>query len=55
MPASFTRPFAERLNELCPLTVVEAAHPMPLEPGTIYVAKGGAGKAAPPAAAAAKK
>jgi two-component system chemotaxis response regulator CheB len=42
MPAAFTRPFAERLNGLCALTVVEAAQPMPLAPGTIYVGKGGA-------------
>lgn len=42
MPASFTRPFAERLNAMCELSVVEAAHPMPLEPGTIYIGKGGA-------------
>jgi two-component system chemotaxis response regulator CheB len=42
MPASFTRPFAERLNSLCTLSVVEAAHPMPIEAGTIYVGKGGA-------------
>jgi two-component system chemotaxis response regulator CheB len=42
MPASFTRPFAERLNDMCPLNVVEAAHPMPLEPGTVYIGKGGA-------------
>jgi two-component system chemotaxis response regulator CheB len=42
MPAAFTRPFAERLNTICALTVVEAAQPMPLESGTIYVGKGGA-------------
>jgi len=42
MPAAFTRPFAERLNTICELQVVEAAHPMPLETGTIYVGKGGA-------------
>ena len=42
MPASFTRPFAERLNGLCALSVVEASHPMPVEPGTIYIGKGGA-------------
>ena len=42
MPASFTRPFADRLNAICALSVVEAAHPMPLEPGTIYIGKGGA-------------
>jgi len=42
MPASFTLPFANRMNELCPLQVVEAARPMPLEAGTIYIGKGGA-------------
>ena len=42
MPAAFTRPFAERLNTICALDVVEAAQPMPLERGTIYVGKGGA-------------
>lgn len=42
MPPSFTRPFAERMNMMCPLTVVEAAQPMQLEPGTIYIGKGGA-------------
>jgi two-component system chemotaxis response regulator CheB len=42
MPASFTRPFAERLHDMCALSVVEAARPMPLEPGTIYIGKGGA-------------
>ena len=42
MPASFTRPFADRLNDICALSVVEAASPMPLERGTIYIGKGGA-------------
>lgn len=42
MPLSFTRPFAERMGSLCALPVVEAAQPMPIEPGTIYIAKGGA-------------
>jgi len=42
MPAAFTRPFAERLNGMCALPVVEASHPMPLEAGTIYIGKGGA-------------
>jgi two-component system chemotaxis response regulator CheB len=42
MPASFTRPFADRLNNICALSVVEAASPMALEPGTIYIGKGGA-------------
>lgn len=42
MPASFTRPFADRLNDICALSVVEADRPMPLEAGTIYIGKGGA-------------
>jgi two-component system chemotaxis response regulator CheB len=42
MPAAFTRPFAERLNDMCPLEVVEASHAMPLEAGRIYIGKGGA-------------
>ncbi|HEY5514466.1 MAG TPA: chemotaxis response regulator protein-glutamate methylesterase [Geomonas sp.] len=42
MPPAFTRPFAERMNGLCHLNVVEASQPMPLEPGTIYIGKGGA-------------
>lgn len=42
MPAAFTRSFAERLDSLCALTVVEAASPTPIKPGTIYVGKGGA-------------
>ena len=42
MPAAFTRSFAERLDEVCPLHVVEASRPMPIEPGTIYIGKGGA-------------
>ena len=42
MPASFTLPFAQRLNGICAMPVVEASRPMTLEPGTIYIAKGGA-------------
>lgn len=42
MPAAFTRPFAERMNTLCHLTVVEASQPVPIEPGTVYIGKGGA-------------
>jgi two-component system chemotaxis response regulator CheB len=42
MPPFFTRPFAERMNSLCPLAAVEVAEPMALEPGTIYIGKGGA-------------
>jgi two-component system chemotaxis response regulator CheB len=42
MPAAFTKSFADRLNNICPLRVTEASSPMPVEPGTIYIAKGGA-------------
>jgi two-component system chemotaxis response regulator CheB len=42
MPASFTAPFAARLNGLCELEVVEASRPMPVNVGTIYIGKGGA-------------
>jgi two-component system chemotaxis response regulator CheB len=42
MPASFTAPFAARLDALCALPVVEVNKPMPVTPGTIYVGKGGA-------------
>jgi len=41
MPPSFTRTFADRMNEMCQLSVVEAAQPMTVEPGTIYIGKGG--------------
>ena len=40
MPAAFTRTFADRLDKICALRVVEAASPMSIEPGTIYIAKG---------------
>jgi len=42
MPPSFTRPFADRMNGLCQLNVLEASQPMPVEPGKIYIGKGGA-------------
>ncbi len=42
MPAAFTKSFAERLDALCPLKVVEVAAPLTIETGTIYIAKGGA-------------
>ena len=42
MPASLTPAFAQRMNDLCPLQVVEASRPTVLEPGTIYIGKGGA-------------
>ena len=42
MPGAFTKSFSERLNKVCPLAVVEVSSPMPVLPGTIYIAKGGA-------------
>jgi len=42
MPAAFTKSFAVRLAQCCPLRVVEAGSPMPLEPGTVYIGRGGA-------------
>ena len=41
MPPTFTKSFAERLNSICELNVVEVDHPMPVETGTIYIGKGG--------------
>lgn len=42
MPGSFTLSFAQRMNGLCALDVVEVSQPMPLVPGRVYIAKGGA-------------
>lgn len=42
MPAAITKLFAEKLSQQCALNVVEAAIPMVLQPGTVYLAKGGA-------------
>ena len=40
MPANFTRAFAERLNQVCPMRVVEATHNQAAERGTAYIAPG---------------
>lgn len=40
MPATFTRSFAARLNNICPATVAEASDGAPLLPGRIYLAPG---------------
>jgi two-component system, chemotaxis family, protein-glutamate methylesterase/glutaminase len=40
MLAAFTRHFAERLALQCKLRVVEPNHGDPIQPGTIYIAKG---------------
>ena len=42
MPASFTAPFAGRLDGVCALRVLEVARPMALQAGNIYIGKGGA-------------
>lgn len=42
MPAGFTKAFAERLDQLCALEVREASTTMPVEPGIIFIARGGA-------------
>lgn len=41
MPKSFTKPFAERLNNLCPLEVREAVDADEIKPGRVLVAPGG--------------
>ncbi len=40
MPERFTTSFANRLNQLCPMTVVEARHEQPVEAGHVYIAPG---------------
>lgn len=42
MPPAFTATLARRLNEVCPLQVVEVGRAMELRPGTIHIARGGA-------------
>ena len=42
MPAAFTKAFADRLDQCCPLSVVEAGTALPIVPGRIYIGKGGA-------------
>ncbi len=42
MPAAFTGPFAQRLNQLCALEVLEVSQLLRLETGKVYIARGGA-------------
>jgi two-component system chemotaxis response regulator CheB len=41
MPERFTTTFAARLDKICAMTVVEAAHGEPVHPGRVYIAPGG--------------
>jgi len=41
MPKGFTGPFAHRLDNLCQVSVREAAHDEPIEPGIVYIAPAG--------------
>jgi two-component system chemotaxis response regulator CheB len=41
MPANFTLAFAQRMNRLCALDVVEVGEPMAIEPGRVHIARGG--------------
>ncbi len=41
MPPTFITPFAKRIDRMCKLRCVEAEAGMVVEPGTIYLAKGG--------------
>lgn len=41
MPAQFTQAFAERLNRVSTLSVLETKHGMEILPGHVYVARGG--------------
>lgn len=42
MPASFTGPFAQRLDRDCALEVTEVTGPVPLVPGRVYIGRGDA-------------
>jgi two-component system chemotaxis response regulator CheB len=41
MPSNFTDTFAKRMDKLCRLTVRECSATQPLEPGNVYIGKGG--------------
>jgi two-component system chemotaxis response regulator CheB len=42
MPANFTGPFSQRMDGLCAMPVREVTRPTPIEPGHIYIGRGGA-------------
>jgi two-component system chemotaxis response regulator CheB len=41
MPPSFTQAFAQRMDRLCAMGVREVTAPVPIDPGHIYIGKGG--------------
>ena len=41
MPVGFTAPFAERLNNLCAVSVCQASHGDIVQPGVVYIAPAG--------------
>lgn len=41
MPANFTDTFARRMDGLCALKVLEVDKPLPLQPGHVYIGRGG--------------
>jgi two-component system chemotaxis response regulator CheB len=41
MPPGFTAPFAERLNQLCAISIREASHGEVVHPGVVYIAPAG--------------
>jgi two-component system chemotaxis response regulator CheB len=41
MPGGFTAPFAERLNQICKVSVCEATHGQIAQPGVVYIAPAG--------------
>ena len=41
MPPGFTAPFAQRLNNLCPVSICEASHGEAIQPGVVYIARAG--------------
>lgn len=42
MPATFTGPLAQRLDQLCAVRVVEVLRPMVVQPGCVYIGRGDA-------------
>ncbi|SDE97427.1 chemotaxis-specific protein-glutamate methyltransferase CheB [Rhodospira trueperi] len=41
MPPQFTNTYARRMNDVCDLTVIEVDRPRAVEPGTVYIGRGG--------------